>query len=78
MNAGRNENSSYNRGNKMSKAKEGTEEANVANNLIEYKGEYFTAEELGQKMGVTGNFKVMIKGENETWFGKAMKKLRKK
>lgn len=45
-------------------------------NLIEYKGDFYTPEELATELGVDGNFEILVHEEDETWFGKAMAKLR--
>ena len=41
-------------------------------NLIEYKGDFYTPEELAKELGVDGNFDVRINEDGETWFEQAM------
>lgn len=41
-------------------------------NLIEYKGDFYTPEELAELLGVDGNFDVRINEDGDTWFEKAM------
>lgn len=46
------------------------------NNLIEYKGDFYTPEELAETLGVNGDFEIVVHDEEDTWFGRAMKKLK--
>ncbi len=46
--------------------------------LIEYKGDFITPEELAAELKVSGDYEVIVNEENETWFGRAMKKLKDK
>lgn len=41
--------------------------------LIEYNGDFYTPEELAEKLGVSGDFEVVLRDADETWFGRAMK-----
>jgi len=45
--------------------------------LIEYNGDFYTAEELVE-LGVTSDFDVTVKDENDTWFGNIMSVVRSK
>ena len=45
-------------------------------NLIEYKGDFYTPEELAEHLNVNGDFEILVHDEEDTWFGKAMSKLR--
>ena len=42
------------------------------NNLIEYKGDFYTPEELASELGVSMEFDVVVPGEEPNWFEKAM------
>lgn len=44
--------------------------------LIEYKGEHYTPEELATYLKVDGNFEIKVHDEDDTWFGRALKKLK--
>jgi hypothetical protein len=48
------------------------------NQLVEYQGDFYTAEELAEKLGVNSNFQIVINNEEDSWFGLAMKELREK
>ena len=48
------------------------------NQLVEYKGDFYTAEELANILSVNSNFEIVINEEEDSWFGAAMKELRKK
>ena len=48
------------------------------NQLVEYQGDFYTAEELAEKLSVDSNFEVVINSEEDSWFGLAMKELREK
>lgn len=41
--------------------------------LIEYKGDFYTQEELTEKLKLEGNFEI-IENNKETWFDKALTK----
>lgn len=44
-------------------------------NLIEYKGDLYTAEQLAEKLSVSGEFDVIINKAEDSWFGRAMLEL---
>ena len=44
--------------------------------LVEYKGDYYTPTELAEHLKVNGDFEVIVHEEDETWFGRAMSKLK--
>ena len=44
--------------------------------LVEYNGDFFTPVELAEHLKVTGDFEVIVHDEDETWFGKALSKLK--
>lgn len=46
--------------------------------LIEYKGEQYTPEELAAHLKVNGDYEVLMHDDEDTWFGKAMSKLKSK
>lgn len=46
--------------------------------LIEYNGELLTAEEVQERLGVTGDFEINVNDGDSTWFGRAMQTLRDK
>lgn len=46
--------------------------------LIEYKGDFVTPEELAAELKVNGDYEVIMNDEDDTWFGRAMKKLKDK
>jgi hypothetical protein len=48
------------------------------NQLVEYKGDFYTAEELAKILAVNSNFEIVINDEDDSWFGTAMKELREK
>ncbi len=48
------------------------------NQLVEYQGDFYTAEELAEKLAVNSNFEIVINNEEDSWFGNAMKELREK
>jgi hypothetical protein len=48
------------------------------NQLVEYKGDFYTAEELANILSVNSNFEIVINEEEDSWFGAAMKELREK
>ncbi len=45
----------------------------VKGGLIEYNGDFYTPEELAETLGVTGEFEVVLRDADETWFGRALK-----
>ncbi len=47
----------------------------VKGKLIEYNGDFYTPEELAAELGVNGEFEVILRDADETWFGKAMKSI---
>jgi hypothetical protein len=46
--------------------------------MIEYNGDMYTPEELQEHLGVTGDFEVNLRDEDDTWFGLALQTLRDK
>jgi len=42
--------------------------------LIEYNGDFYTVEELAEKLNVT-DFEVIVNDMKDSWFGEAMKHL---
>jgi hypothetical protein len=48
------------------------------NGLIEYNGDFYTAEELQEHLSVSGNFEVVVNDAEDNWFGQAMLTLRDK
>lgn len=46
--------------------------------LIEFNGDFYTAEELQKEHGINGDFEIVVNEADETWFGKAMQCLRNK
>lgn len=42
------------------------------NMLVEYQGDFYTPEELADKLEATGRFEVILHDEDETWFGQAL------
>lgn len=47
-------------------------------NMIEYNGDFYTPQELQEHLGVTGDFEIAMRDEDETWFGRALQTLRNK
>ena len=44
---------------------------NIKRGIIEYKGDFYTAEELAEKLRVSGEFEVVVH-DGESWFDKAL------
>lgn len=40
--------------------------------IVEYKGDFYTPEELAEKLSATGRFDVVLHDEDETWFGNVL------
>lgn len=46
--------------------------------MIEYNGDFYTPEEMQEIFGISGDFEITMRDEDETWFGQAMQTLRNK
>lgn len=44
--------------------------------LIEHNGDFYTPEELAAELKVDGNFEIFVHDEDDTWFGRAMSRLK--
>jgi hypothetical protein len=51
---------------------------NIKPGLIEYKGDFYTSEELAAHLMVSGDYEVVIHDGDDTWFGEAMQTLEDK
>jgi|GEM_PF-5126589 hypothetical protein len=45
------------------------------NRLIEYKGEFYTPQEMQEKFQINGDFEITINDGDDNWFGLAMQAL---
>lgn len=45
---------------------------NIKRGIIEYKGDFYTAEELAEKLQTSGEFEVVLHEAEDTWFGTAL------
>jgi hypothetical protein len=46
--------------------------------LVEYKGDFYTPEELAKELELKGNIEVVLHDADETWFGKALQTMENK
>jgi hypothetical protein len=46
--------------------------------MIEYNGDFYTPEEMQETFGISGDFEIAMRDEDETWFGQALQTLRNK
>ncbi len=50
----------------------------IKKGIIEYKGDFYTAEELAEHLSIHENYEVILHENNETWFGEAMEEMEEK